>query len=198
VEELLKERLTEYTALRMGFCSSKGIFVAIHYLLPCRCGRKKPVVQRQAGQTIVCDCGVSLEIPTLLELTALEQCAAEPAEPIRSRAKHGWGIRQRFALAGFTSVLLSAGLAIYLALNPPIRPLVHPELTHQKIEALTAVQARLTWRQLRAEGISPNMRQDAAFATARSRYQLWIVADAVLGVLGVALCVAMFIPRSKP
>ena len=53
------------------------------YLLPCSCGRKMPVEPRQAGQSVDCACGESLEIPTMLAMSALEPAdsVAENPEP---------------------------------------------------------------------------------------------------------------------
>ena len=51
----------------------------MHYLLPCSCGQKVPVLPSQAGGQVSCSCGKSLAIPTLRGIRQLE-VAQEPSE----------------------------------------------------------------------------------------------------------------------
>ena len=67
------------------------------YLLPCSCGQEIPVEPRQAGQEIRCDCGASLEVPTMLGMAALEKA---PSEPSHTPPSAPWGIRQGIVLLG--------------------------------------------------------------------------------------------------
>ena len=50
------------------------------YLLPCSCGQKIAIEPRQAGQSIRCPCGNSVEAPTMLKMTALEPAEPEPTD----------------------------------------------------------------------------------------------------------------------
>jgi hypothetical protein len=160
--------------------------VTVKYLLPCSCGRKLPVELRQAGQSVVCQCGASLEVPTMLELATLAKAGEEPAA---SRPAMRWGRRQRVGLVGLTIVLATIGLAVYLACDPPVRPPIHPELSPEHIEDLSPVASRKAWRELRREGIAPRYPADAAYEEAVFRYRLRWGATAVLGICGTGLIV---------
>ena len=48
-------------------------------LLSCECGRQHRVAGSQAGQTVTCQCGKSLAVPTLRGLTALPPADPAPA-----------------------------------------------------------------------------------------------------------------------
>ncbi len=78
------------------------------YLLPCECGREMVVSRVQAGDTIDCECGAKLCVPTLRGLAELR-----PA-PVSSgaAARKNWDDRHRvgFLLAlGAVTCLLVAG-----------------------------------------------------------------------------------------
>ncbi len=45
------------------------------HLLPCRCGKKIEVDVRQAGQTITCQCGAMVDVPTMRQVRQLERAA---------------------------------------------------------------------------------------------------------------------------
>ena len=55
--------------------------VVSKYLLPCSCGRSVTVEASQAGRQVHCDCGISLEVPTMLELARLERAKEAAAPP---------------------------------------------------------------------------------------------------------------------
>ena len=79
-------------------------FMASDYLLPCTCGRTHRVSSRQAGDTVACACGASLEVPTMRELSRLEPAAT--GTPVRQKV---WGLRQGLMFLG--SVIAGGGLA---------------------------------------------------------------------------------------
>jgi len=95
--------------------------VSSKFLLPCLCGQQVPIEPRQAGETIACRCGASLQAPTMREICALEPAPAEPSLP---RATATWGWRHGLRLLGAVTVLLAVGWGIWLYLNPP-----YPDLT---------------------------------------------------------------------
>jgi hypothetical protein len=41
------------------------------YLLSCSCGKEVPIETAQAGGNVLCDCGLSLKVPTLLQIKKL-------------------------------------------------------------------------------------------------------------------------------
>ena len=61
------------------------------YRLTCECGRSYPIEPRQAGQTLDCECGKTLQIPTMLKMKRLpeweeEESAPEPA-PVDAKSQ---------------------------------------------------------------------------------------------------------------
>ena len=55
------------------------------YLLPCKCGESVEVEPGQAGQTVVCGCGESLLVPSMLQVKALPKA---DEKPVLSHKKH--------------------------------------------------------------------------------------------------------------
>lgn len=81
--------------------------MAAQYLLECTCGERHSVETRQAGTTISCQCGKTLEVPTLRGLKELPQkevkSDAPPAE---------WTLRQGIVTAGVIVALILFGAGI--------------------------------------------------------------------------------------
>lgn len=86
------------------------------YLLPCTCGRKTPVSTRHAGQTIRCQCGAELEVPTLRGLAELER-----AEPDGRTTRDAWENRHRVIFAFVVGAVVCFGLAAYMAVRMPAK-----------------------------------------------------------------------------
>lgn len=79
-----------------------------NYLLPCECGRDVVVTRAQAGDTVTCECGARLSIPTLRGLTSLRPAPVSGA----GARNRNWDDRHRvgFLLAlGAVTCLLVAG-----------------------------------------------------------------------------------------
>jgi hypothetical protein len=79
------------------------------YLLPCECGREVVVTRAQAGDTVTCECGAKLSVPTLRGLAELRPAPVAAGAGARSR---NWDDRHRvgFLLAlGAVTCLLVAG-----------------------------------------------------------------------------------------
>lgn len=60
--------------------------MATKHILTCECGKEHPVETFQAGQTLLCECGKTLKIPSMLhikKLPLLEESA--PVEPVAER-----------------------------------------------------------------------------------------------------------------
>ena len=73
------------------------------YLVDCACGRQHTVETRQAGESLVCECGTTVPVPTLRQLRQLPEARAETASTAASGP--AWGGRQR---AITVSLLLAA------------------------------------------------------------------------------------------
>jgi len=51
------------------------------YLLPCKCGQSVEIEPGQAGQTVVCACGETLLVPSMLQVKALSVALEKPVPP---------------------------------------------------------------------------------------------------------------------
>ena len=60
------------------FDSKLGVIVSTKYLLPCSCGKSVPVETSQAGQEVVCECGLTLTVPSMLKIKKLQQADEIP------------------------------------------------------------------------------------------------------------------------
>ena len=89
--------------------------MAQQYLLPCDCGAKLVVEVAQSGEITTCECGASIEIPTLSKLRQLDRVEEQPSGPVRKRA--GWGRSQAIlftvGLFVMTAALVAAGFCWY-------------------------------------------------------------------------------------
>ena len=121
------------------------------YLLPCSCGQKLPIEPRQAGETIACPCGMSLSVPSMREMTTLEQ--AEPKSAARAK-QNSWGAEQRLVLLGGLLVLLGGLPAIYLFCNQPPPPQrdLDPESIQQKVQDFSPIYTLYLYKDLRRQG----------------------------------------------
>jgi hypothetical protein len=162
--------------------------VTTRYLLPCSCGRKVLVEARQAGGVVKCGCGASLEVPTMLEMAALERAEPESAAP---RPRMRWGVRQSVALLGLVIFLIALGLGIYQLLTPPEPPpTMTAEQTRRIVDAFTPVESLQVWRMFRSEGLDE-------FETSKERdyrrgvliRRLWMGVVVVVALAGLGLLV---------
>ncbi len=171
------------------------------YLLPCSCGRKVPVEPRQAGQVVRCSCGASLEVPTLLEMAALE--GAEPEAGAR-RPPRPWGVRQGLALLGAVIFLGALVLVIFLLRAQPRPPFpdkaeMDPGAVRREAQRLTPLQSRRIWQSLRARGPDGRMPREEQYQTDKlGRYQedllRWRLSMGVVLTIAVAGLSLVVIP----
>lgn len=87
------------------------------YLLSCSCGRTIPVGVSQAGSTVVCSCGKSLDVPTIRGLKALppdkEAAAATFAKPAAATEFNGINLQGAMFVLGLLLTLAGLGLGGY-------------------------------------------------------------------------------------
>lgn len=127
--------------------------MSMMYLLPCSCGAKLPVERRQAGETVRCGCGTSLEVPSLMKMENLE-----PAEPesVDGRPSDQWGIRQSVILLGAVIAMLGLALGVFLVLSRP-EPFVldiPPELVRREVRTFSPRRSWENWRYMSANGLN--------------------------------------------
>jgi hypothetical protein len=112
------------------------------YLVTCECGRQLAVEAGQAGETLRCDCGATIAVPTLRQLRELPIEGEEPVARTRTwEARHG----------AMTVLLIVAVASLAVAAvkwrNRPAEPVFNPvswtDHTDRGISELTPVAA---WR----------------------------------------------------
>jgi len=180
--------------------------VQAKHLVPCSsCGGQVPVGRQQAGETVRCQCGASLEVPTLLKLTKLPS-AQDPDVSAEIQAGF-WGLRQRLILAGLVIAILALVPAVILMLTFPERPekqFMDPNEIRKRSEGFTATESLLVWRDLARTGVNHLWVEDQLgykdavirYEEKRLNYQIGIVVFFVFCCLGIALTVVG--ARMKP
>ncbi len=163
--------------------------MSANYLLPCRCGQRLVVEPRRAGETIICSCGASLQIPTMLEMARLEPA---PVESVASPADSGWSWRQRMLLVGIVlvSVAIFAGFLVFI--SQPIPPInqIDPEQIQENAKRLSPVR---TWEIWQAMKQGPG-RIDQRYAAALVRFHAWAGITAVVAAIGGAFLIMGWMP----
>lgn len=167
------------------------------YLLPCLCGRKIAIEVGQSGQTVSCTCGRRLDVPTMLQIRALERIEEE----CPPRVRLPWGVRQGLVLIGTLIVVASVCIATGLYLARPRLP-TPPQLEQVQayMEKLSLLQSQWEWQHLRGGLDEAGAREiEAAFGAKRASYHRWLAVAGVIGVLGV-ICAAssLLVPQGKP
>jgi hypothetical protein len=160
--------------------------VSHKYLLPCRCGQQFVVEPRRAGETIACSCGAALQIPTMLEMAALEPASEVSAAPPSGPA---WSLRHGMLFLGGVLLLAAVGWGVYLYASvrptPPIDA-IDPEQIRQTAKMLTPAQTWAIWENMK-QGL--DRRVDKRYADALAHYQGLLSIDGILALIGVALVV---------
>lgn len=90
--------------------------VSARYLLPCVCGKTVAVGPSQAGGSVACECGQSLDVPRLRDLREL------PVASAPQKAKTGWSFRMGVLSAGLVLAASLAGGAGWFAAYEPEPP----------------------------------------------------------------------------
>lgn len=169
----------------------------IQYLLPCSCGRKIPVETRQAGGSISCECGASLEVPRLLEVKKLERAATQGGI---TKNKPVWGIAQGMILSGIVILIVIAVFSVlelrYGQGNP--YDSLTPEQMHAAFAKMKPIDTWETWRYFQIHGYNPQKdNTERFFEGLYAQRQLILTFLTIAGAGGVALLVAGILIRRK-
>jgi hypothetical protein len=159
--------------------------VSVKYLLPCRCGQNVVVEPRQAGQTVVCACGQSLPVPTMLEVTALEPAPVEPETP--QAGGSAWGWRQALVLLGGLMLLVAVAGGAWVYKTRPIAAIdrFDPEMVREGIQKLLPTQTWQNWDAAKQQGIG--RWTDPRYEDAVIRFRTWTTMVIVVAIGGLAL-----------
>jgi hypothetical protein len=109
------------------------------YLLPCSCGRNITVETSHAGRQVSCECGISLEVPTMLALKDLQR-----VEETDARSDRQWGIPQALILIGLAILLVAIPGVVLLAMNQPLSRML-------SVEEAKPVQTLELWKFLQQD-----------------------------------------------
>ena len=175
--------------------------MATLYLLKCSCGRSHRIQARQAGQSLDCSCGKTIEVPTIRGLQKLKQVGA-----VHSETSPGWGRREGLVFLGGIGCLTGNVAATVLQVRKSLlleENAVVPfeqydglkEKIHAHAEKLSPAEAWSAWRGLRHgvnRNLSPSERsylldRDQKIAANRrtaSQHNSWTVLACVIAALG--------------
>jgi len=157
------------------------------YLLPCPCGRKIPVQPRQAGEIVTCECGTSLEVPTLLGLKTLER-AEVPVEP--KTAKPDWSAGHSLILLGAVIIFASIVLGGWLFWARPTDPYANfnPDQMRKLAENLTPLGSWRLWQRLESGGLEHRkLGVEIAFADQQAQHRIYWSLLAIIAGTGLTL-----------
>ncbi len=150
------------------------------YLLPCKCGRKHPVEPAQAGDQLVCNCGDTLPVPTLLEMRKLEQVqSANQVGPT------SWSVKHRTFVIGVVIFLVGTALLAFFWSRRPEPPddATKRRFVERVVQSAPPLELIRMFQAMRNEGLQPGRDKDIKmFFEWRRRYNM-----AMAGGLGVAL-----------
>jgi hypothetical protein len=169
--------------------------VSVKYLLPCRCGQKVAVEPRQAGQTVVCACGQSLPVPTMLEVTALEPAPIE-ADALKG-AGNVWGGRQAMLMLGVVMLLATIGGGVWVYRT---RPIAHIDMFNSMMaeEQIQKLPPALTWQNWQAAKQGIGGRTDPRYEDAVIRFRTWATVVSIVAVGGITLIALGAAKRRAP
>lgn len=87
--------------------------MAARYLLPCECGATTPIEVNQAGSSVVCSCGKTLEVPSLRAVRQLTPCG-DSMDKRESTWNPAAGM---IFVSGVAIALVGASVAFFMHMN---------------------------------------------------------------------------------
>ncbi len=166
------------------------------YLLTCSCGTEHAVETAQAGDTIRCDCGESLQVPSFRDLQKLPP-VRDPEAGIK-KPRRSWHPLQGL-LFGLGAVLFLIpavwGTTIEIhrrSLDMEVDPSIQRELERnlKNIGNLKVHESYEVWKLLLKRGLG--RRNPPAYVLNREVSRYWLTVElqmAVVSLLGLALIV---------
>jgi hypothetical protein len=167
----------------------EGGSVVSKYLLPCSCGRSVTVEAKHAGRQVRCNCGNSLEVPTMLELARLERAEEEA---VAAGPTDRWGVPQQFIVVGVAVLLIAICGGAWLALNVPQLPKPAYDATkiRSQIQSADPAQTLQFWWEVR-RGLPPGRNPAMIkYGERLFRFRVWVIAAAMAIAVGAALTAA--------
>ncbi|NLX55210.1 MAG: hypothetical protein GXY58_08860 [Planctomycetaceae bacterium] len=172
------------------------------YLLPCSCGQSMAIEVSQAGQSVQCTCGKTLDVPTMRLIRQLPP-ADEVPEKTRVRDRH-WSLRQRLFFSCGLALLMGGLLSAAFfqmgraGLETEERPWDNLERAYQDIDTMDIEQTWELWTNVRNESIGPY--NPPPFI----RHRLWsarwyrsITISLIVSAIGLVLTLSSFLARPQ-
>ncbi len=169
------------------------------YLVSCSCGKHIPVEKQQAGETLRCECGATVDVPSLLALTRLPP--ADDPDSSQPSARP-WGLAQQMTLIG--ALVLGFGLVWvgYLWMQSPDPPVVDPgaaQVDHETAAAMTPAESWRLWAALQSPLPEITPRAEAEYLKRVADHRRWMVLGAAIALIGGATMItAPFLKNSLP
>lgn len=167
-----------------------GVELGERYLLSCPCGKEVTVEPRQAGEVVRCQCGASLDVPSMTAMRRLP--SAETATSNRGVTRP-WGPRQQVALIGGLLLVLGLAWVGYLSAQPPSPPVSEPgEIANYDgtLEAITASESWRLWRSLQEPLPDITRKAEAEYFDRVADHRRWMIVGGVIALLGTAMIIA--------
>jgi hypothetical protein len=163
----------------------------VRYKLRCQCGRDVLVDRSQAGILVTCECGQSLETPTIRGLAQLEQVTQAP-----SKGASSWSGRHGLMLVGLALAAIGLGWGAYRQFYPPPYPfserIVSQDIADGEmlLDRAPLAETWKLWETFR-EGIDRNeMPQLAIYQALVAENRRWMWVMYALGGAGLLLAAA--------
>lgn len=161
--------------------------VTLKYVLPCHCGLEVVVEPRQAGETVVCSCGSSLQVPTMLEMTSLDPAPQDSVSP--QAPATGWGMSHQLVLLGTTLTLAAVAVGVTLFVQRPISRFsaIDPDEIGRSAQNMSPAYAWEVWETMQ-QGL--DRRTDREYEFALLHFRIWEGIVGGVTLIGIALIAA--------
>ena len=167
------------------------------FKLPCpSCDRSIPVTPPQAGEALVCECGATVQAPTLREIRQLEPSDEMPTASTQEGTS--WNpLKGAIFVVGV--VLIVSGLIGHFRINPQRQALATEAPPFEEldvaIESISPVEAWTAWDYFRRQDLE--YRNTPEFLANRQKhselsfyvYLLWALAICGLGMVIISLLI---------
>jgi hypothetical protein len=174
--------------------------MATKYLLPCQCGATQPIDIAQAGQTVRCECGQSLDVPTMRDIRRLEP--VEISEERKAVATDWSRVQGSLFAVGLAVTVISLIIAVFLWINRMQLDTTKPVIgdtaqINAAIDNFPPVEVWNAWQEVEHNGLGPWYPPEYVLARYESTALLrWIIALLIIAACGAATTItAFFLPR---
>jgi hypothetical protein len=163
------------------------------FLLPCECGQAIVVERPQAGTSVTCTCGKSLEVPTIRGFAKL----APASDQVEASLPPIWGLRQGLVFLGLVIAVPAFVFTGFIYLNLP-KLTEHYQLLEREIEQLPPQHTWAVWKMFEQGLPKAPTPSSLAVQLGYSRLHRNMNIAIGIGVLGILIAAAGLLVRPKP